>query len=291
MVNLNKINLWLMDTEIVYFKGKTTMKKMITLLLLSGAILVGNSFAETVYINGKPVDQKIIDAAMNQFKKSSPMAASQMNNPQFKQQILQSIGMQQAILQEGNKMGLDKTPEYQAKLQEIKPIIYAQILQDRSSQSAVTDAQLKAKYDQMKQASVNQKQYQVSHILVKDEATANKVLAQLKDGGNFAALAKKYSVDPGSKDKGGNLGWSDGSNYVPQFTAAIKTLQKGKYTTTAVKTQFGYHIIKLDDVKTGGASTLPPFDKMKDQLKQQMQMEQTRSFFDNLKAKYNIQVK
>lgn len=267
------------------------MKKMLTLLLLSGAILVGNSFAETVYVNGKPVDQKVIDAAMAQFKKSSPMAASQMNNPQFKQQILQSIGMQQAILQEGNQMGLDKSPDYQAKLQEIKPIIYAQILQERSSQNSISDAQLKAKYDQMKKDAANQKQYQVSHILVKDQATANKVLAQLKSGANFASLAKQYSVDPGSKDKGGNLGWSDGSNYVPAFTAAIKTLQKGKYTTVAVKTQFGFHIIKLDDVKTGGASNLPTFDKMKDQLKQQMQMEQTRTFFDNLKAKYKIEVK
>jgi peptidyl-prolyl cis-trans isomerase C len=265
------------------------MKKLNLAVL--AAVFATTSFAETLYVNGKPVDQKVIDQAMAQFKKSSPMAAQQMNNPQFKKELLQSVGMQQAILQEGNSQGLDKTPAYQEKLQEIKPMVYAQILQEKASSGQITDAQVKAKYDQMKQQSANQKQYDVSHILVKDQKTANDIEAQLKKGANFADLAKKYSVDPGSKAKGGELGWSDGSNYVPEFTAAIKTLQKGQYTTTPVKSQFGYHIIKLNDVKTGAANSLPPFDKVKDQLKQQLQMEKTRAFFDGLKAKYKVEVK
>jgi peptidyl-prolyl cis-trans isomerase C len=265
------------------------MKKLVKLLLLSSSLLAVTSFADTVYVNGKPVDQKVIDQAMAQFAKSSPFAAMQMKNPQFKKEILQSIGMQQAILLQGNSMGLDKTPAYQAKIQEIKPMIYAQILQEQASKP-VTDAQLKAKYDDMVKQAANQKQYDVSHILVKDQKTADMIEADLKKGENFADLAKKYSIDPGSKDKGGDLGWSDGSNYVPAFTAAVKTLQKGQYTTTPVKTQFGYHIIKLNDVKTGG-STLPPFAKMKDQLKQQIQMDQVKAYFDSLKAKYNVVVK
>ena len=266
------------------------MKKL-NLAILAAAF-AASSFAETLYVNGKPVDQKVIDQAMAQFKKSSPMAAQQMNNPQFKSQILQSIGMQQAILEEGNSQGLDKTPAYQEKLQEIKPMVYAQILQEKAAGTPVTDAEVKAKYDQMKQQSASQKQYDVSHILVKDKKTADDIEAQLKKGANFADLAKKYSMDPGSKVKGGELGWSDGSNYVPEFTAAIKTLQKGQYTTTPVKSQFGFHIIKLNDVKTGGANTnLPPFDKVKDQIKQQLQSEKTRAFFDGLKTKYKVEVK
>ena len=105
---------------------------------------------ETVYVNGKPLDPKVIDAMMSQFKKSSPMAAQQMANPQFKKEILQSIGMQQAILLEGNSEGLDKSADYQAKLQQIKPMIYAQILQEKAGKNAVTDAMVKAKYEQMK---------------------------------------------------------------------------------------------------------------------------------------------
>ncbi len=268
-----------------------SVAKLLTLLALS-SVLAANSFADTLYVNGKQVDQKVIDQALAQFKKSSPMAAQQMNNPQFKKELLQSVGMQQAILLEGNSEGLDKTPAYQEKLNEIKPMLYAQILQDKANDGQVTDAQVKAKYDEMKQKMSSQKQYEVSHILVKDLKTANEIEAQLKKGANFADLAKKYSIDPGSKVKGGDLGWSDGSNYVPEFTAAIKTLQKGQYTTTPIKSQFGYHIIKLNDVKTGGSATsIPPFDKIKDQLKQQIQMEKTRAFFDGLKAKYKVEVK
>ena len=268
------------------------MKKLTLTLLAATTLIAANSFADTLYVNGKPVDQKVIDQAMAQFKKSSPMAAQQMNNPQFKKELLQSVGMQQAILLEGNSENLDKTPEYQQKLQEIKPMIYAQILQEKASGGQITDAEVKAKYEQMKQQASSQKQYEVSHILVKDQKTANDIEAQLKKGANFADLAKKYSIDPGSKAKGGDLGWSDGSNYVPEFTAAIKTLQKGQYTTTPVKSQFGYHIIKLNDVKTGAnANSIPPFDKVKDQIKQQLQMEKTRAFFESLKAKYKVEVK
>ena len=263
------------------------MKKLLTLLLVSSAVTV---FAETVYINGKPVDQKVIDQTMNQFKKSSPMAAQQLSNPQFKKEILQSIGMQQAILAEGNSQGLEKSSQYQEKMQEVKPMIFAQILQEKN-QGAMTDAQAKIKYDEMKQKASNQKQYEVSHILVKDEKNAKDIIAKLEKGGNFADLAKKNSIDPGSKVKGGDLGWSDGSNFVPEFTKAMESLQKGKFTTTPVKSQFGYHIIKLVNTKTGAASPLPPFDKMKDQIKQQAQMEKTREFFDGLKAKYKVEVK
>lgn len=266
------------------------MKKLIKLLMLSTAFMVSYSFAETVYINGKPIDQKIIDQTMNQFKKSSPMAASQMNNPQFKKQILQSIGMQQAILMEGNKQGLDKTSQYQQKLQEVKPMLYAQILQDKASAS-ITDAQALARYNKMKMEAANQQQYEVSHILVKDQKVANDILKQLKAGKKFADLAKKYSIDPGSKDKGGDLGWSDGSNYVPEFTASVKGLKKGQYTVIPVKTQFGYHIIMLNDVKKGAATSMPPFDKMKDQIKQEIQMENTKKFFDDLRVKYKVEVK
>ncbi len=268
------------------------MKKLLQVMLFSTALIgIANADAPqaTVYVDGKPVDQKIINQAMDQLKKN-PMAAQQLNNPQFKQEMLQSIGMQQAILAEGNAQGIDKSADYQAKLNEVKPMIYAQIMQEKANSQPVSDAQVKAKYDQMKKDAANQKQYDVSHILVKDQQTANKIEADLKAKKNFADEAKKYSIDPGSKNNGGELGWSDGSNYVPEFTAAIKTLQKGQYTTTPVKTQFGYHIIKLNDVKSGSAS-FPPFDKVKDQIKQQIQMERTRAFFDSIKTKHKVVVK
>jgi peptidyl-prolyl cis-trans isomerase C len=267
------------------------MKKLLALLLVSSVLAGANSFAETVYLNGKPVDPKVVSQTLAQFSKSSPMMAKQLNNPQFKQQVLQSIGMQQAILAEGNSQGLDKTAEYQQKMQEIKPMIYAQILQEKSA-SSITNAEIQAKYNQMKQQALNAKQYEVSHILVKDQKTADSILAQLKKGGNFADLAKKYSIDPGSKAKGGDLGWSDGNNYVPEFTKAVQGLKKGQYTAVAVRSQFGFHIIKLNDVKaSSNATQYPSLDKMKDQIKQQLQMEKSRQFFESLKIKYKVEVK
>lgn len=267
------------------------MKKLLLLLCLSSTLIGINAFAETLYINGKPVDQKIVNQTIEEYKKASPMVASQLNNPQFKKQILQSIGMRQAILLEGDKNHLDKSSAYQKKLEEVKPIIYAQILQEQATQS-ISDSELKAKYEQLKQQASQQVQYNPSHILVKDQKTAMEILNKLKQGSDFATLAKKYSIDPGSKDKGGDLGWSDGSNYVGQFTTALKTLKKGEYTHSPVATQFGFHIIKLNDMKTGAAaSNLPAFDKYKDQLKQQVQMEKTKAFFENLKSKYQIEVK
>lgn len=264
------------------------MKKLVQVLLLSSAV-IGIASADTVYVDGKPVPQTVIDQAMAQLKKN-PMAAQQMANPQFKQEMLQSIGMQQAILAEGNAQSLDKSAAYQAKLNEIKPMLYAQILQEKATAQPITDAQIKAKYDELKKAAATQQQYDVSHILVKDQKTANDIEAQLKKGAKFTDLAKKYSIDPGSKANGGELGWSDGSNYVPEFTAAIKTLKKGQYTTSPIKSQFGFHIIKLNDVKTGGAD-FPAFDKIKDQIKQQIQMDRTKAFFDGIKAKHKVQVK
>lgn len=264
------------------------MKKVLLSLAIASSFALAN--AETVYVNGKPVDQKTIDQTMAQIQKN-PGAAQQMKNPQFKKEVLQSIGMQQAILLEGNTQNLDKSADYQAKLNEVKPMIYAQILQDKAGLDKVSDADAKAKYDQMKKEAASKTEYDVSHILVKDQKTADDIEAQLKKGAKFADLAKKYSIDPGSKDKGGELGWSDGSNYVPEFTAAIKTLKKGAYTTTPVKSQFGYHIIKLNNTRPADTKNFPSFDKMKDQLKQQIQMEKTKAFFDGLKAKYKVEVK
>jgi peptidyl-prolyl cis-trans isomerase C len=264
------------------------MKKLLQLLVVTSAF-VGVANAETVYVDGKPVDQKVVDQAMAQIKKN-PMAAQQLTNPQFKQELLQSIGMQQAILAEGNAQNLEKSAEYQAKLNEVKPMIFAQIMQEKANAQPVSEAQIKAKYEQMKADAAKQQQYDVSHILVKDAKAAADIEAQLKKGANFAELAKKYSIDPGSKNNGGELGWSDGSNYVPEFSQAIKTLKKGQYTTAPVKTQFGYHIIKLNNVKAGSAN-FPAFDKIKDQIKQQIQMERTRAFFEGIKAKHKVQVK
>ncbi len=278
--------------------------KMIKALILSASLSFFNSYAAVapapaavpnmqnlkVYVNGKVVSDAVVKNSINRFKEASPMAAQQLSNPQFYTEVLKSVGMQQAILEEGMKQGLEKTPQYLSKLDEIKPMLFAQIMQDQSV-SKISDEALKSKYNEMKKEAENTKQFNVSHILVKTLDEANKVEAQLAKGADFATLAKKFSIDPGSKAKGGDLSWSDGKGFVPEFSAALMKLTKGSYTTTPVKTSFGFHIIKLVDTKVGSSTPFPAFDKVKSQLEQQVKMEKTRAFFTDLEKKFNIVVK
>lgn len=267
------------------------MKNLLTVLIFSSSLFIINANAETLYINGKAVDKKIIDQTIERYKRASPMASEQLKNPKLQKEILNSIGMQQTILMEGNSQNIENSTDYRDKVEEIKPMIYAQVMQQRLMNEKVSDNDLKARYEHMKADMLaHDTQYKTSHILVKDEKTANEVIQKLKKGAKFATLAKKYSTDTGSKVNGGDLGWSDGSSYAVEFTAAMKALQKGKYTEQPVKTNFGYHVILLVDTKKNN-NKMAPFDQMKDQIKQQLAMEKVRNYFDTLKAKYKVEVK
>jgi peptidyl-prolyl cis-trans isomerase C len=274
-------------------KNMNIQKVVLSSLLVALALSISSVFALTVYVDGKAVDQQIINDDLKQFTQSSPYAATQLKNPQFRTQILNSIGIQQAILLEGKTENIENSKDYKMKLTQLKPMLYGQLLQQRIQQKPISQAELQAKYNMMKAAAMKPKtMYNVSHILVKDIATANKIEGLLKNNGDFAALAKQYSLDPGSKNNGGNLGWSDGSAFVPEFTNGFKTLKKGQYTMTPVKSPFGYHIIKLVDIKTQtGASSFASFASMKQQITQQIQNDNVRAFFDGLKQKYHVEVK
>ncbi len=258
------------------------MNKFISVLCMLTCSLV---FAETVYVDGTAVPQAEIDKVIAQLKKN-PMFSNQLSNPQVKKDILTSIGMQKAILKEGDSKGLDKTPEYQDKVAQAKAMVYAEIM--RQSIAQPTQAELKAAYDQKKKMMEMSKEYNISHILVKDQGTADTVLKKLASGGDFAKLAKEYSQDPGSKNNGGSLGWSTGENFVPEFTNAAKSLKKGEYTKTAVKSSFGFHIIKMNDVR---ARQVPTFESEKAGLSDQIYRQKMQALFDGIKAKHKVEVK
>jgi peptidyl-prolyl cis-trans isomerase C len=146
---------------------------------------------------------------------------------------------------------------------------------------------LKAEYDRIK-AQVSGNQYKARHILVEKESEANDIIARLKkDPKAFEKLAKDRSKDPGSKPAGGDLGWFDPTQMVPEFGAAVGKLEKGKFTEVPVKTQFGYHVILLEDVKPVEA---PSLDAVKPQLTQQVQQQNLRKQLDALKAAAKIDV-
>ncbi len=175
-----------------------------------------------------------------------------------------------------------------SRLDTIKQSVLANAyVQDFIKNNPVSDEMLKAEYERIK-ATVTGTEYKARHILVEKESEAKDIIARLnKDPGAFAKLAAERSKDPGSKARGGDLGWFDPRRMVPEFGAAVGKLEKGKFTETPVKTQYGYHVILLEDAKPIEA---PPLEEVKPQLTQQLQQQSWKKHMDALKAAAKIEV-
>ena len=149
----------------------------------------------------------------------------------------------------------------------------------------MTDAEIKAEYDKFAAANGG-KEYRARHILVEKEDEAKAIIASLKKGGKFDEIAKKQSKDPGSGTKGGDLDWANANSYVPEFSGALVKLNKGQLTDVPVKSQFGYHVIRLDDTRE---AQLPPMDQVKPQIAQQLQQIKITKFQDELRSKAKVE--
>jgi peptidyl-prolyl cis-trans isomerase C len=159
------------------------------------------------------------------------------------------------------------------------------MIEDFAAKNKPSDAEVKARYDELvKQAGG--KEYHLHHILVDNEQQAKDLIAKIKGGAKFEDLAKQFSKDPGSGKNGGDLDWANPKTYVPEFAAAAEKLQKGQMTDAPVHTQFGWHIIRVDDIRDIAP---PPLDQVKAQIVQQMQQEKLQAFEQNLRAKAKIQ--
>jgi peptidyl-prolyl cis-trans isomerase C len=150
----------------------------------------------------------------------------------------------------------------------------------------VTDADKKAAYEDYKK-ELGDKEYNARHILVKTEAEAKEILAQINKGGDFAKIAKEKSLDPGSKDKGGDLGWFSPAGMVKPFSEAVVGLKKNTLATAPVQTQFGWHVIKLIDTR---ATQVPSYDKVKDGIERTLQQRKLEKMMLGLKEKAKIDV-
>lgn len=184
--------------------------------------------------------------------------------PQGRKEMLDTMVIRELILQKASKEGLDKGPELEEKLQELKKrlIVESFLKKKVESDLQVSDADLKKFYDQNIEKFKAGEQIRASHILVKSEKEARDIQAQLKGGANFEELARKYSVDSSSA-KGGDLGWFGKGAMVPVFEQAALSLKEGQISEP-VKSDFGYHIIKLTGKRPAGTR---PFEEVKDQIK------------------------
>ncbi|MEO6972993.1 MAG: peptidylprolyl isomerase, partial [Rhodoferax sp.] len=177
-------------------------------------------------------------------------------------------------------------PDFKSQMELARQtILIRDLFTEFQKANPVTDAEAKAEYDKFAATNGGQ-EYHAHHILVDNEDQAKAIIAQLKKGAKFEDIAKKSSKDTGSGAKGGDLDWANAGSYVKEFSDAMVKLKKGQITDTPVKTQFGYHIIRLDDVRT---AQLPKFEDVKPQIVQQLEQQKLAKFQEDLRAKAKIE--
>jgi peptidyl-prolyl cis-trans isomerase C len=234
-------------------------------------------------VNGQPISKRMIDAIMKQ-----QATRGMPDTPDSRKQVIERLALQQLVAQEALKKGLDKRDEIADQIELSRYGTLAQgFVEDYIKSNPVSDALVLAEYEKIK-ASSGGKELSARHILVDKEDDAKAIIVKLKkDPKQFAALAKAQSKDTGSKPQGGDLGWFDPAAMVPEFSAAAGKLDKGKFTETPVKSQFGFHVIQLIDTRTKAPPTL---EEVKPRLTQQLQEQNLKKFLDDLKAKAKIEI-
>jgi peptidyl-prolyl cis-trans isomerase C len=232
-------------------------------------------------VNGKDIPQSRADYVIK-----ANAAQGQPDSPELRNRVKEVLIRNELLAQEAAKKGLDKTQEFitQVELNRQEALVNAYI-QDFVKNNPISEEAIKAEYDRAK-AQAGDMEYKARHILVKDEAEAKAIIAQLKKGGNFEKLAAQKSQDPGSKDKGGDLDWAPGGRYVPAFSDALKKLKKGQITDTPVQTQFGWHVIRVDDERP---MKFPSIEEVKPQIQQGLQRQAIEKQIAELRAKAKIE--
>ena len=226
-------------------------------------------------VNGKPVPKARVDLLMKQVARGG-----QQVPPDLEARARDEVVLREIFVQEAEKRGLAATADYRSQMELARQsILIRDLFEDFRKKNPVTDAEAKSEYDKVK-ASNTGTEMRASHILVESEAEAKALIAQVKGGAKFEDLAKKSSKDPGSAERGGDLDFAKPDAYVPEFGEALKKLKKGQMTETPVKTQFGWHVIRLDDTRE---APFPGFDEVKDQVKQRLEQQKMQKFQEDLR--------
>jgi peptidyl-prolyl cis-trans isomerase C len=229
-------------------------------------------------VNGKPVPKSRADNLLQQATRQS----NQPVTPELEKQVRDEVVLREMFVQEAEKKGLAATQSYKAQMELARQsILIRELFANYGNKNPITDADVQAEYDKFKAMSAGS-EYRASHILVETEAEAKALIAQIKGGAKFEDLAKKNSKDPGSGEKGGDLDWAAPNGFVPEFSQAMTALKKGEMTQEPVKTQFGYHIIRLDDVRE---QQFPPLAEVKEQIKQQLAQQRLANYREEIRAK------
>jgi peptidyl-prolyl cis-trans isomerase C len=231
-------------------------------------------------VNGKPVPSSRVEALKQQVERSGRPVT-----PEILAQIKEELIAREIFMQEARKRGLEASEDYKTQLELARQsLLIRELFANFQKKNPVTDAEIKAEYDKFVAANGG-KEYRARHILVEKEDEAKALIADLKKGGKFEDLAKKASKDPGSGANGGDLDWASAASYVPEFASALVKLEKGQLTDVPVKSQFGFHVIRVDDIRE---AQLPKLEEVKPQITQQLTQTKLGKFQEDLRAKAKV---
>ena len=257
-----------------------TLKPARLLMLLVTAIALPAMAQNLAVVNGKPVPSSRADVMIKQLA-----TQGQADSPQLRAMVKEELINREILMQEADKRGITSTPDVKNQVEIARQSIAIRALvQDYLKKNPVSDADIKAEYDKFK-TQAGDKEYHARHILVEKEDEAKAIIAKLKAGAKFEDLAKQ-SKDPGSAANGGDLDWASPASFVKPFSDAMVALKKGQFTETPVKTQYGYHVIKLDDVR---AAKIPTLEEVKPQIEESLQKKKLQAFQQELHSKAKIQ--
>ena len=231
-------------------------------------------------VNGKAIPASKAELIVKQAK-----AQGQADTPQLRAQIKDRLIGMEVLLQEAEKTGVAANADVKTQLEITKQQILIQgLMREYIAKNPVSDADVVAEYDKAK-AQAGDKEYHAFHILVDKEDDAKAIISKLKAGAKFDELAKQ-SKDTGSAAKGGDLDWASPATFVKPFSDALVALQKGQFTEVPVKTEYGYHVIKLEDIRP---QKFPTLEEVKQQVVEGLQQKKMQSYQQALMKKAKIQ--
>ncbi|MDO8904603.1 peptidylprolyl isomerase [Hydrogenophaga sp.] len=232
-------------------------------------------------VNGKAVPTARVDALAQQIE-----ASGRPINDEVRAQIKEEVILREIFMQEAQKRGIAATEEYKTQMELARQTIMIRALfADYQAKNPVSVADMQAEYNKFKAANSG-KEYRARHILVEKEDEAKAIVKSIKGGAKFEDIAKKQSKDPGSGANGGDLDWAAAASYVTEFSEAMVKLDKGQMTEVPVKSQFGWHVIRVDDIRE---AQLPAFEEVKPQIEQQMTQQKMAEFQQSLRDKAKVE--
>ena len=213
------------------------------------------------------------------------MTQGQPDSPELRAAVRDELNTRELLAREARKKNLQNNAEVKQQMDlAAQTVLVRAYVSEWVRNNPIPDAELRKEYDAIK-TQIGEKEYKVAHILVEKEDEAKQIVTELQKGAKFDEIAKARSKDPGSKDRGGDLDWNAPANFVKPFGDAMVKTEKGKFTPQPVQTQFGWHVIRVDDVRD---AKVPPFEEVKGQLSQRMQAQWLDRYLRDLRQKNGV---